>query len=167
MSLPQLLMHPCLPGAAVPGAPVSDLETTQKSGQNRPPFIFRGYKAVKQGRSNHKDFIYRIGQINNDNYNKPAVRAAAGNAAFSRVDDTLTKITQSRVADHGRHLIPLAQAGLPGVTIRTKDMGASPFYRAGWVPTPDIEPDTPRWSTVDWEATINNSPNPANTRTQC
>ncbi|TIC91662.1 hypothetical protein CH35J_010999 [Colletotrichum higginsianum] len=91
-------------------------------GQNRPPFNFRGYKAVKQGRSNHNDFIYRIGQINNDNYNKPAVRAAAGNAAFSRVDDTLTKITQSRVADHGRHLIPLAQAGLPGVTIRTKDI---------------------------------------------
>ncbi|KZL82816.1 hypothetical protein CI238_11925 [Colletotrichum incanum] len=130
------------------------------------PYNFRGYKAVKHGRSNHNDFIYRIGQINNDNYNKPAVRAAAGDAAFSRVDDTLTKITQARVADHGRHLIPAAQAALPGVNIRDKDMGASPFYRAAWVPPPGVDPDTPRFRTVDWEATINNSPDPGNTRTQ-
>lgn len=135
-------------------------------GQNAAPYNFRGYKGVKFGRNNHNDFIYRIGQINNDNYNKPAVRAAAGDVAFTRVDDTLTKITQARVADHGRYLIPAAQNGLNGVTVQTKDMGPSPFYRAGYTPPAGVDPDTPRFTTVDWEATINGSPDPANTRTR-
>ncbi|KAK2047631.1 hypothetical protein LZ31DRAFT_551204 [Colletotrichum somersetense] len=130
------------------------------------PYNFRGYKAVKHGRNNHNDFIYRIGQINNDNYNKPAVQKAAGDAAFSRADDALTKISQARVADHGRHLIPSAQAALNGVTIKVKDMGASPFYRPGWTPPAGVDPDTQRFQTVDWEATIKDSADPAATRTR-
>lgn len=131
-----------------------------------PPFNFKGYKAVKHGRNNHNDFIYRIGQITNDNYNKPAVRAAAGAQAFSNVDDTLSKITTARVADHGRHLIPAARNGLPDVTIVEKDFGANPYYRDTWVPPPNADPDTPRWKTVDWEGTINNPFNPLDTRTR-
>lgn len=130
------------------------------------PYNFKGYKAFMNGLNDHNDFVLRIGQINNDNYNNVDVRAAAGDAAFRRVDDTLTKITQARVADHGRHLIPAAENALPGTTIEIKDMGASPFYRAAWVPPPLVEPDTPRFQTVDWEATINNSDDPAHTRTQ-
>lgn len=42
------------------------------------------------------------------------------------MDDTLNKITTCRVADHGRHLIPAAQAGLLGITFVEKGMGASP-----------------------------------------
>ncbi|EFQ31680.1 uncharacterized protein GLRG_06969 [Colletotrichum graminicola M1.001] len=134
--------------------------------QDKAPYNFRGHKAFRNGLNDHNDFIRNIGQISNDNYNKPAVRAAAGDAAFSRVDDTLTKITQARVADHGRYLITAAQNGLPGVTIVEKDMGASPFYRPSWTPPPVAEPDTPQWKTVDWEATIKNSADPAATRTQ-
>ncbi|KAH7311958.1 hypothetical protein BKA65DRAFT_484555 [Rhexocercosporidium sp. MPI-PUGE-AT-0058] len=164
------------PGMAAQGAykPDGSLDTTATARNciwswrdgGGPPYNFRGYKAVKHGRNNHNDFIYRIGQINNDNFNKPAVRTAAGDAAFSRVDDTLTKITTARVADHGRHLIPAAQAALPGVTIVEKNMGPSPFYRAGWVPPVGVDPDTAQWKTVDFEATINSSPNPADTRTR-
>lgn len=130
------------------------------------PFNFKGYKAVKHGRNNHNDFIYRIGQITNDNYNKPAVKAAAGAQAFADVDDTLSKITTARVADHGRHLIPAARNNLPGVTIVEKDFGATPYYRDTWTPPAGVDPDPPRWKTVDWEATINNPFNPLDTRTQ-
>ncbi|RYO77857.1 hypothetical protein DL766_004892 [Monosporascus sp. MC13-8B] len=101
---------------------------------NAAPFNFRGYKAVKHGGNNHNNFVYRIGQITNDNYNKLAVRAAAGAQAFGNVDDTLSKITTARVADHGRHLIPAARNALPGVTIVEKDFGANPYYRDTWVP---------------------------------
>ncbi|KAK4137751.1 hypothetical protein BT67DRAFT_373008 [Trichocladium antarcticum] len=128
------------------------------------PYNFRGYKAVKHGRNNHNDFIYRIGQITNDNYNKPAVKAAAGAQAFRTADDALAAITKARVADHGRHLIPAARAGLPGVTVVEKDMGANPYYRAAWVPPAGVDADPPRWKTVDWEATINNPANPPDTR---
>lgn len=130
------------------------------------PFNFKGYKAVKHGRNNHNDFIYRVGQITNDNYNKPAVRAAAGAQAFANVDDTLSKITTARVADHGRHLIPAARANLPGVTIIEKDFGPTPYYRDTWTPPDGVEPDPQLWKTVDWEATINNRANPPDTRTQ-
>jgi hypothetical protein len=134
--------------------------------RKRAPYNFRGYKAVKHGRTEHNDFIYRIGQITNDNYNKPAVRAAAGAQAFRDVDDTLDEIRTSRVADHGRHLIAAARAGLPGVNVYEKDMGANPFYREGYRPPANVDPDTPRWQTVDWEGTINNPLNPPDTRTQ-
>ncbi|KAK2024008.1 hypothetical protein LX32DRAFT_644013 [Colletotrichum zoysiae] len=128
------------------------------------PYNFKGYKATKYGRRDFNDFIYRIGQINNDNYNKPDVRKEAGDAAFARADFTLNQVTQARVADHGRHLIPAARNGLPGVNIVEKDMGPSPFYRADWTPPPNVDRDTERFRTVDWEATINNSPNPAEAR---
>lgn len=132
----------------------------------RPPYNFRGYKAVKDGRNNHNDFIYRIGQITNDNYNKPAVRAAAGAQAFRNVDDTLSKITTARVADHGRHLIPAARNALPGVTIWEKNFGPSPYYRDGYVPPAGVDPDERQWKTVDWEGTINSPNNPSDTRTR-
>ncbi|KAH9212895.1 hypothetical protein DL95DRAFT_426353 [Leptodontidium sp. 2 PMI_412] len=123
--------------------------------RGKPPFNFKGHKTVRDGSTGFNDLINRIGQINNDNYNKPAVRAAAGDGLFQNIDDTLTKITASRVADHGRHLIPAA-----------KDMGPSPFYRPDYVPPPGTQPDASQWRTVDWEATIKNSPDPASTRTQ-
>ncbi|KAF6816297.1 hypothetical protein CPLU01_13893 [Colletotrichum plurivorum] len=132
---------------------------------NHAPYNFRGYKAVRNGLNDHNNFISRVGQINNDNFNKPAVKAAGGgDAAFRRVDDTLTRITRARVGDHGRHLVPLARTGLNGVTVETKDLGANPSYRATWVPPPGVDPDVARWETVDWERTINNSANPAATR---
>ncbi|KAK3901751.1 hypothetical protein C8A05DRAFT_34549 [Staphylotrichum tortipilum] len=103
-----------------------DLEKRQRG-----PYNFRDYKAVKHGRNNPNDFVYRIGKITNDN--KPAVRAAAGAQAFSNVNGTLSQITMARVADHSRHLLPAARNALPGVTIWEKNFGANPYYRAGWV----------------------------------
>ncbi|KAG4442093.1 hypothetical protein IFR05_002430 [Cadophora sp. M221] len=137
----------------------------------KPVYNFRGHRAVRNGRVDHNDFIKRVGMINNDNYNKPAVRAAATDGAFRRVDDTLTKITQSRQADHGPHLIRSANSNLPGVTIIERDMGANPFYNGPYTPpatpkNPSPAPDTPRWKTVDFEATINWVTNPSNTRAQ-
>ncbi|KAL2194362.1 hypothetical protein P885DRAFT_63154 [Corynascus similis CBS 632.67] len=133
---------------------------------NAAPYNFRGYKAVKHGINDHNDFIYRIGQITNDNYNNPDIRESVGIQAFRNVDDTLSKITTARVADHGRYLIPAARNALPGIIIVEKDSGANSYYRDGWVPPASVEPDPPRWKTVDWENTINNPYNPLDTRTR-
>ncbi|KAL5321284.1 hypothetical protein ACEPPN_012099 [Leptodophora sp. 'Broadleaf-Isolate-01'] len=91
--------------------------------RGKPPFNFKGHKTVRDGSTGFNDLINRIGQINNDNYNKPAVRAAAGDGLFQNIDDTLTKITASRVADHSRHLIPAAVATCPASLLSRKTWG--------------------------------------------
>ncbi|KAK2013713.1 hypothetical protein LZ32DRAFT_657796 [Colletotrichum eremochloae] len=127
----------------------------------RNPFNFRGWEVVRGGIDDHNDFIRRLGQINNDNYRNTAVRKAAGDDAFKQTDDTLTRVTQARVADHGRFLITAARAALAPTNVVEKDMGANPYYRAGSTPA-----DPERFIAVDWEATIKNSADPTATRAQ-